>query len=52
MNNIFAYRDNLALVATLFEVESNDPEEVLLLAKGLISYAEYLNTFVFNTYDQ
>ena len=52
MSKILAYRDNLDLVATFFDLDSTNQTQRVLQAKGLIKYAEYLNTYIFNTFDQ
>lgn len=38
-------------MATLFEVQSTSQEDAQLIGKGFIKYIEYLNTYLFNTYD-
>ena len=52
MSKVFTYKDNYQLIATLFEVETAEPEDAKLIGKGLIKYIDYLNTYVFNSYDQ
>ena len=52
MSKVFTYNDNYELIATLFEVETAEPEDAKLIGKGLIKYIDYLNTYVFNSYDQ